>query len=77
MQPFIGQIVLFAGNFVMKGWLPCDGRLLPIMEYQALFSLLGTTYGGDQQTTFGLPRLEPLGDARYLIAVDGIFPSPA
>ncbi len=54
---YIGQVVLFAGNFAPVGWLACDGSLLPISQYDALYSLLGTTYGGDGQTTFGLPDL--------------------
>jgi microcystin-dependent protein len=56
-EPFIGQIVLFAGNFAPRGWAFCDGQLLPIAQNDALFSILGTTYGGDGRTTFGLPDL--------------------
>ena len=56
-ESFIGEIMMFAGNFTPRGWLPCDGRLLPITQYQALFSLLGTMYGGNGQTTFALPNL--------------------
>ena len=52
---YLGEIKLFAGNFAPKGWLKCDGQLLPISQNQALFSLLGTNYGGDGRTTFGLP----------------------
>lgn len=57
MEPILGQIMAVAFNFVPKGWLPCDGRLLPIAQYNALFSLLNTTYGGDGYTTFALPNL--------------------
>lgn len=57
MDPFIGEIVMFAGNFAPRGWAFCDGQLLPISSYSALFSILGTTYGGDGRTTFGLPDL--------------------
>ena len=57
MEPFIGQITIFAGNFAPKGWAMCDGRLLPISQHSALFSILGTTYGGDGRTTFALPDL--------------------
>lgn len=57
MEPFLGQIVMFAGNFAPRGWAFCDGQLLPISQYSALFSILGTTYGGDGRTTFGLPEL--------------------
>src|SRR3954470_22596670 len=57
MDPFIGQIILFAGNFAPKGWAFCSGQLLSIAQNSALFSLLGTTYGGNGQTTFALPDL--------------------
>lgn len=56
-NPFIGEVFLFAGNFAPRGWAFCDGQLLPIASYQALFSILGTTYGGDGRTTFALPDL--------------------
>jgi microcystin-dependent protein len=56
-NPYIGEIIMFAGNFAPRGWAFCDGQLLPIAQYQALFSLLGTNYGGDGRTTFGLPDL--------------------
>jgi len=57
MDAFIGEIRLMGFGFTAKGWLPCQGQLLPINQNQALFSLLGTTYGGNGQTTFGLPDL--------------------
>jgi microcystin-dependent protein len=57
MEPFIGQIVMFGGNFAPRSWALCDGALLSISQWQALFSILGTTYGGDGRTTFGLPDL--------------------
>jgi len=57
MDPFIGEISLFAGNFAPRDWAFCDGQLLPINQHEALFSLLGTTYGGDGRTTFALPDL--------------------
>ncbi|NUN12112.1 MAG: phage tail protein [Myxococcales bacterium] len=57
MDPILGQIILFAGNFAPKGWAFCNGQLLSIAQNQALFSLLGTTYGGDGVTTFALPDL--------------------
>ena len=56
-EPFIGQITMFAGNFAPRSWAFCDGQLLPINQNQALFSILGTTYGGDGRTTFALPDL--------------------
>ena len=55
--PFIAQITMFGGNFAPRGWAFCDGQLLPISSYSALFSILGTTYGGDGRTTFALPDL--------------------
>jgi microcystin-dependent protein len=55
--PYIGEIRLFAGNFAPAGWAPCDGRLLAVDDYEALFALIGTTYGGDGQATFALPDL--------------------
>ena len=57
MDPFIGQIIMFAGNFAPRGWALCDGQLLSISSLSALFSILGTTYGGDGRTTFALPDL--------------------
>ena len=57
MEPFIGQVTIFAGNFAPRGWAFCEGQLLPISSNTALFSILGTTYGGDGRTTFGLPDL--------------------
>ena len=56
-EPFIGQIMAFGGNFAPRSWALCDGQLLPISQNQALFSILGTTYGGDGRTSFGLPDL--------------------
>jgi len=56
-DPFLAEIVLFASNFAPRGWSYCSGQLLPISQNSALFSLLGTTYGGDGRTTFALPDL--------------------
>src|SRR5512141_2417013 len=56
-QPYIGEIRMFAGNFAPAGWMFCEGQLLPISEYDTLFLLIGTTYGGDGQSTFALPDL--------------------
>ena len=56
-QPYVGEIRMFAGNFAPAGWMFCEGQLLPISEYEVLFNLIGTTYGGDGQTTFALPDL--------------------
>ncbi|KAA3650177.1 MAG: phage tail protein [Proteobacteria bacterium] len=56
-EPFVGEIRMFAGNFAPRGWAFCDGQLLAISQNDALFSLLGTIYGGDGRTTFGLPDM--------------------
>lgn len=58
MDAFMGMIAQFGFNFVPKGWLACNGQLLPISQYSALFSLLGTFYGGDGVNTFALPNLQ-------------------
>ena len=56
-EPFVGEIRMFAGNFAPRGWAFCDGQLLAVSQNDALFSLLGTIYGGDGRTTFGLPEM--------------------
>lgn len=63
--PFVGEIIMFAGNYAPRGWALCHGQLLPISQYNALFAVLGTQYGGDGRTTFGLPDLRgraPIGE---------------
>ena len=57
-EPFVAEIRIFAGNFAPNGWALCDGQLLPISQNTALFSLLGTTYGGDGRSNFALPNLQ-------------------
>lgn len=67
MDPYVGEIRMFGGNFAPYGWLFCNGQEVPISEYDTLFSLIGTTYGGDGQTTFALPNLQgriPVGQGR-------------
>ena len=54
-QPYVGEIRMFAGNFAPAGWMFCEGQLLPISENETLFQLIGTTYGGDGESTFALP----------------------
>lgn len=66
-EPFIGEIILFAGNFAPRGWAFCQGQILSISQNTALFSILGTTYGGNGQTTFALPDLRgrvPVGQGQ-------------
>lgn len=88
-DPFIGEISMFAGTFPPRGWAFCEGQTLKIAENTALYSLLGTTYGGDGKTTFKLPDFresekklrkdagikEDAGGPRYIIAIHGIYPS--
>lgn len=85
-EPFMSEIQLFSFGFAPKGWALCNGQLLTINQNQALFSLLGTTYGGNGTTNFALPNLnggsasaQPWGKnfgGYYCIAIQGIFPSP-
>jgi microcystin-dependent protein len=66
-SPFVAEIRMFAGNFAPTGWAQCDGQLLPISQNTALFSLLGTFYGGDGKSTFALPDLQgstPMGQGQ-------------
>jgi microcystin-dependent protein len=79
-QPYVGEIRMFAGNFPPVGWMFCEGQLLPISENETLFVLIGTTYGGDGESTFALPDLRgrlPLhvgqgpGGSNYILAESG------
>ena len=75
MDPFVAEIRIFAGNFAPRGWAFCNGQLLPISQNTALFSLLGTTYGGNGQSTFALPNLQgsaPIGEGQG----PGLTPRP-
>ncbi|ADK79827.1 phage tail protein [Sediminispirochaeta smaragdinae] len=77
MDGFIGQILLFAFNYEPRQWLPCEGQMLQIVDNEALFSLVGTQYGGDGRTTFALPDLkgkEPVPGMRYCICTEGVYP---
>lgn len=77
MDYMLGEIILFPYNFVPAGFALCNGATMNIAQNQALFSLLGTTYGGDGRTTFALPNLqgaEPNPNVRYYIATQGLFP---
>lgn len=78
MDYFIGGIVLFPYNFVPMGWMACEGQILTITQNQALYSLIGNTYGGSSaQGTFALPNLrgaEPLPSMKYYIAIEGLYP---
>jgi microcystin-dependent protein len=84
-EPLMGTVILFAGNYAPMGWSFCEGQKLSIVQNAALYSLLGTTYGGDGQMTFALPDLrgkapgdtsaEQLGGLHYIIAIEGSYPS--
>lgn len=74
MEAYVGEVRWFAFNFAPRGWAPCDGTLLPIMQNQVLFAVIGTTFGGDGRTTFALPKIAPSDGLNPLIAVNGVFP---
>ena len=76
MEPFLGQIQMLPYNFAPRGWALCDGQILSIAQNTALFSLIGTNFGGDGKATFALPKLAgPAASVAYYIALQGIFPS--
>lgn len=73
---YIGEIALVGFNFTPNGWVPADGRSLQMDENEALFGLIGTTYGGDGATTFNVPKLDPPAPGMmYVIALYGAFPT--
>ncbi len=75
---FLGMVQLFPYSYAPQGWAFCEGQLMSISQNQALFSLLGTTYGGDGTSTFALPNLkgkEPDPNMHYCIATIGVYPS--
>jgi microcystin-dependent protein len=82
-QPYVGEIRMFAGSFAPAGWATCDGQLMAIADNDTLFTLIGTTYGGDGQSTFGLPNLAarvPIhlgnnGTSTYTVGQNGGVPS--
>ena len=71
-QPFIGEIRMFAGNFAPAGWAFCDGQLMPISQNDAMFVLIGTTYGGDGESTFALPNLQSRVPMHFGTGPDGV-----
>ena len=79
MEPFLGEIRLFPYSYAPRGWVACDGQTLQITQNTALFSLLGTTFGGDGRTTFALPDLRGkapfTGQGGYCIAMQGAYPA--
>jgi microcystin-dependent protein len=78
MEPMLGMIYMFSGNFAPARYELCQGQILQIRENTALFSIMGTTYGGDGVNTFALPKLSgPAPGLNYVIAVQGIYPARA
>lgn len=76
MDSFLGMVCLFGYDFQVQNWMKCEGQILQIQQYNALFALLGTKYGGNGKTTFGLPKMDaPMPGMSYQICVQGIFPS--
>jgi microcystin-dependent protein len=87
MEGVIGEVREFAGNFAPQCWASCDGQVLPVHVYPALFAIVGTLYGGDGMNTFALPDLRPgnahgvkvhgweIGQPSKIICISGIFPS--
>lgn len=76
MEGYIGQVMFFAGMRIPLNWFVCNGQELQISQYPALYSIIGTTYGGDGIHTFSLPKLTHQEDSRlkYIICVEGIYP---
>lgn len=75
MEGYIGQIILFAGNYAPKNWRFCDGQLMRAPKNQALFSILGSQYGGNGESSFALPKIDPPApNLHYIICVDGNYP---
>jgi microcystin-dependent protein len=75
MEGTIAEVKYFAGNFAPRSWAFCQGQMMPIAQWQTLFSVLGTTYGGDGRTTFALPKIEDLNGCKAIICLDGVYPS--
>lgn len=79
-SPYLGEVQLFAFNFCPAGWVPLNGQLLSISGYVALYNVLGTTYGGDGQSTFAVPKWGPIytangGALTACLATQGVYPS--
>jgi len=78
-EPLLGEIRMFGGDFAPRGWARCQGQLLTIADHAPLYSLIGTTYGGDGVETFALPDLPqdtaPASSITYIIALAGVYPA--
>lgn len=75
MDPIIGEVKYFAGNFAPRGWAFCQGQIMKIKPNMTLYSIIGTTYGGDGRTTMALPNIEDLNGCKAIIALEGVYPS--
>lgn len=76
MEYFLGQIVIFPYGFEPRGFVKCDGRILPLNQNEALFALLGTKFGGNGRTDFVVPKMEdPCEGVSYYMCIQGLFPS--
>jgi len=75
MESMTAEVKYFAGNYAPTDWAFCDGKILPIVKYQALYSILGDRFGGDGRTTLALPKIEDLNGCKAIICLDGIYPS--
>ena len=75
MEPILGTMILFGAKWEMEDWMICDGRMLEISRYQALYSILGPQYGGDGITTFAIPKIDaPVEGSTYQICIMGNYP---
>jgi microcystin-dependent protein len=75
-EELVGSIKLFAGSFIPEGYMECNGQLLPVQPNVVIYSILGTTYGGNGSVDFALPKLTPPHESmKYIINVRGIYPS--
>ena len=75
MEPFVGEIRYFAGNFAPRDWAFCQGQMLSIASNTALYSIIGDRFGGDGRTTMALPKIEDLNGCKAIIALEGVYPS--
>ncbi len=74
--PYVGEIRMFTGRYPPHGWVPCDGKLRNVSDDDLLFQLIGTSYGGDGQSTYAVPNLQPYQGVSFFISLYGAFPSP-
>lgn len=75
MEGYLATVQLYAGPRIPEGWVTCSGQTMSVAQNQALYALIGNTYGGDGHNTFLLPKLEAPAGLHYIICINGIFPS--